>query len=210
MTEAEAIQRTAERYRTEGYSIALAPDSSMLPPALADRRPALIATKNGSSVLVEIWSRDRINELPPTFLPSGWEFDIVSLPSSVPADAPGPVPAATPEFTRRLLEEVEEYIPRAAPRARLLVAWSALESAMRVAAQRVGRDASGVPPRQLIGELTSDGVLSQEQSSYLRSQIAVRNRVSHGVPENDFDHQHVDRIIALARELLSDNAVQAA
>lgn len=208
MTEHEAITQAAAKYRAEGYAVTPDPDPAGLPAELRDRRPALLATRNGTSVVVEVWSRDRVNDLPPAFLPAGWQFDVVSLPS--PAYDPGPGPAASPEFTRRLLTELEDFVPRGAPRARVLLAWSAVESAMRVAAQRVGLDPARVMPRQLMSELVSAGVLSADQHARLQQCFVVRNHLAHGVPADDPDARAADDMAVVARELIADPAVTAA
>jgi hypothetical protein len=204
MTEHEAIARAAEKYRDEGYTVTVNPDPAGLPAELRNRRPALLATKNGTSVVVEIWSRDRINDLPPAFLPPGWQFDVVALPRPGPIDAPGPGPDATPEFANRLLAELDEFVPKGAHRARFLLAWSAVEAAMRVSAQRAGIEPQGLPPRQLMSELVSAGVLSREQFARLQEQFAARNRLGHGVPVEAADPRQVDEMIGLARDLLAE------
>lgn len=210
MTEREAIAQTVEKYRNEGFSVSENPDPANLPAELQQRRPALLATKNGTSVVVEVWSRDRVNDLPPAFLPPGWQFDVVTLPSAAATDAPGPGPAATPEFTGRLLTELENFVPRGAPRARFLLAWSAVESAMRVASQRIGLNPDGVAVRQLMSELVSAGLLTPEQQAQLLQGYGARNRLSHGVPPENLEPRQIDEMVAIARELLAENAVSAA
>lgn len=210
MTEQEAISQAAAKYRAEGYAVTLNPDPAAFPPELRTRHPAMLATRNGTSVVVEVWSRDKLNELPPTFLPPGWQFDVVSLPSATPPDAPGPGPAATPEFTRQLLTELEDFLPKAAPQARFLLAWSAVESAMRVAAGRVGLDPTGIAPRQLMSELVSAGVLSQDQYARLLQRFAIRNRIAHGLPAENLDPEDVAEMTAVARELIAEKEVAAA
>ena len=63
MTEHQAIAQATEKYRDEGYTVTPNPDPGSLPAELRNRRPALLATKNGTSVVVEVWSRDRLNDL---------------------------------------------------------------------------------------------------------------------------------------------------
>lgn len=209
MTEQEAVARAAEKYRGEGFAVTLDPDPAALPAELQGRRLALLATHNGTSVAVEVWSRDRVNDLPPTFLPPGWEFDVISLPSAAPDGLPGPGPAATPESTRRLLEELDELLPRGATRARFLVAWAAAEAGMRVAARQAGLDPDRAPPRQLMADLTSAGILSQAQLDRLRQLFAVRNRLIHGVPVDGLDPAASEDLAGVARRLIEVAPVPA-
>ena len=121
MTEQEAISQTAEKYRGEGYTVALNPDAAALPAELRDRRPALLATRNGKSVVVEVWTRDKINDLPPAFLPAGWDFDVVVVPrlnGEGPDLLSGPKP--TRDYVEKLLDELESCLPLGAARARFL------------------------------------------------------------------------------------------
>ncbi len=209
MTEQEAITQAAEKYRNEGYTVALGPDPATLPAELRGRKPALVANKNGTAVLVEIWSRERINDLPPALLPPGWQFDVVMLPRTPAAGAPDPGPAATAEFANRLLMELEDLVPKGARRARFLLGWSAVEAAMRVAAQRAGIDPQPLAPRQLMSELVSAGLLSHDRLARLQEQFATRNRLVHGVPVDATDPGEVDEMVALARELIGERLAAA-
>lgn len=202
MTEEEAITQAVDKYRNEGYSVTLRPDSTTLPAELRDRRPALVANKNGTSVLVEVWTRGRLNDLPPTLLPAGWRFDVVMLPAPDYQDAPGPGVEATPEFAERLLTELDELVPKGAIRARFLLAWSAAEAAMRVAARREGIADAVLSPRLLARDLVTAGVISQQQLAQLEPVQAVRNRLAHGLPTNDLETGHIEFLTGFARSLL--------
>lgn len=209
MTEAEAVTLAAEKYRAGGYTVTVGPDPAELPAELRERRPSLVATKNGRSVLVEVWPRDRLNDLPPTLMPAGWDFDAVLLPR--PSDETIPAGAdATPEFSEQLLTELNRYLPPAATQARLLVGWSAAEAALRVAAQRAGLPAVRVTSRRLIGDLEYGGVLSDEQAGRLRALLDVRNRLAHGSPIDPVPAPDVEFLASLARELLAADPVKAA
>lgn len=204
MTEEEAVRRAADKYRGEGYSVTPTPDPASLPHPLNNRRPAFVATRNGTSVLVEVWGQDRLNELPPVVLPPAWDFDVVVLPRAGAGDESPPGPAATPEFAQGLLTEYENMVPKGARQARFLLAWAAAEAALRVAAQRAGIDPAGVSPRELLNDLTSAGVLTREQLWFLQLQLGARNRLAHGVPADGLDTKQTDDLAGIARALLSD------
>jgi hypothetical protein len=209
MTEEEAVRRAADKYRGEGYTVTTNPDPGSLPHPLDARRPAFVAARNGTSVLVEVWGQDRLNELPPVVLPPGWDFDVVVLPRPGPGGAPDGV-AATPEFAHSLLAELENMVPRAASQARFLLAWAAAEAALRVAAQRAGIDSAGVSPRELLNDLTSAGVLTRQQLWFLQLQLGTRNRIAHGVPAEGLEPRQADELAGIARSLLAEAPVTAA
>ena len=203
MTEAEALAEAAEKYRDEGYAVArnLPPDE--LPEALRRHAPSFVANRNGESVLVEVWVRGRINDLPPALLPAGWSFDVILLPPPGHPDAPGPGAEATPEFTGRLLDELDDLLPKKATRARFLVAWSAAESAMRVAAGRTGVAADLMSSRHLAAELATAGVISDDQRQQFDRLLAVRDRLAHGVPGDGPHAEQVEFLAAFARGVVS-------
>jgi hypothetical protein len=207
MTEQEAIAQSAAKYRAEGYTVTADPDPSGLPTELRDRHPVLLAVRNGTSVMVELWSRNRLNDPPPAFMPSGWQFDAIILPRL--EGVPDPGPPATPEFARRLLSELENMVPKGAHGARFLLGWSAVEAAMRVAAQRSGIDPQEMAPRQLMSELVSAGILSHERLDWLRDRFATKTRLAHGVPVDVTDPREVDEMVVLARELLGESLAAA-
>lgn len=206
MTEREAVAQAADRYRGEGFTVTLDPDPAALPAELRGRRLALLATHNGTSVAVEVWSRDRVNDLPPTFLPAGWEFDVISLPAAESAGVPGTGLSATPDYARELLAEFAG-LPGGATRARFLLAWSAVEAGLRVAAARIGIDLESTPTRQFMTELTSAGVLSPDQYGRLRDWMAVRSRLIHGVPEGVPTARDVDDLADLAKQLVTEEGI---
>lgn len=210
MTEEDAVRQAADKYRGEGYSVALNPDPASLPHPLETRSPAFVATRNGTSVLVEVWGYNRLNELPPVVLPPGWDFDVVVLPRAGSGDDTPPLVTATPEFAQSLLAEFENMVPRVATQARFLLAWAATEAALRVAAQRVGIDTRGVSPRELLSDLTSAGVVTQQQLWFLQLQLGTRNRIAHGVPAEGLEPRQADELANIARSLLTETPVAAA
>ena len=212
MTDDEAIAQAADKYRKEGYEVVVRPPVETLPAELQTRKAGLVARRDGESVLVEIWSRDRVNDLPPTWMPKGWHFDIVSLPKLLPGDGPYPSPGLNPttEYVTKLLTELDEYLPRGAARARFLLGWTAAEAAMRVAARREGIDGGKVLSRQLLSELEMAGVLSQDQGNTVRELMMTRNQLAHGYPVDDALAGQADYLIGLARQLLSDERALAA
>lgn len=210
MTEAEALEQAAERYRTEGFAVTLNPSPDDLPEPLRRHTPSFVAKRNGKSVLVEVWRRGRINDLPPTMLPVGWGFDVVVLPPKEHPDAPGPGAEPTPEFTGRLLDELDGLLPKRATQARFLVAWSAAESAMRVAALRNGFTAELMTPKNLASELVSAGVISHGQLDQFTRLLAVRDRLAHGVPGDGPHAEQVEFLADFARTVIGQAPVAVA
>jgi uncharacterized protein YutE (UPF0331/DUF86 family) len=201
MTEAEALVQAADRYRAEGYEVVM-PDKSTLPAELHHPHPFLVARRGSESLFVEVWTQTKLHDLPPNPMPSGWRYDAVILPRPDDVDRLGSGTEATPEFTERLLNELDELVPKGAVRARFLLAWSAAESAMRVAAQREGVVDASLSPRLVVRDLVSAGLISQQQMTQLEPAQVARNRLVHGLPTNDLEPGQIDLLISLARSLL--------
>jgi len=210
MTETEALTQTAERYRQEGYEVTDRPTTADLPEPLRRQYPALVARKNGKSTLIEVWSRDKVHDLPPESLPAGWDFDVVLIPGAERELDPGPGPSTSLEFATDLLTELENAVPRAARQSRFLLGWSTVEAAMRVAARRdLGFDLDPSPPRELVSELYTFGVLSREQYQSLHRLLAVRNRLAHGFPVDPIGDEDIQALARTARALLVPETVPA-
>lgn len=208
MTDDEAIAQAADKYREEGYEVAIRPPVESLPPELRTRTPGLVARRNGESILVEIWSRDRLNDLPPDWMPTGWEFEIVHLPSKDGERMP--TAEATPQAVERLLAEFDQFVPRGATAARFLLGWAATEGAMRVAARRGGVDRAAVTSRQLLSDLHLAGILAGGQYDAIRARLDTRNRLVHGLPVDELLADHADELARLARDLLAAEPARAA
>lgn len=210
MTVEEAIARAAEKYRKDGYTVALDAPPEALPPELRRDVPRLIATRNGRSTLCEVWVRGELHDLPPQTMPRGWDFDAVLLPKPEYPDAPGPGFEATPEFAAQLLDEFDNLLPNGAARARFLVAWAAAEAAMRVAARRTGLETDRLAPRDVARELVHAGVISNDRYDAFRDLLPVRNRLAHGVPGDGPRADQVEFLAGIARELIVPQPVAAA
>jgi len=181
-----------------------------LPTELRRHTRGFLARQNGKNVLVEVWTRGRLNDLPPTMMPLGWSYDAILLSPPEYLDSPGPGRDATPEFAGQLLDELDNLLPKKASQARFLVAWSAAESAMRVAALRSRIATDQLSPMSVARELVLAGALSHDQLHQFEQIMAVRNRLAHGVPGDGPRAEQVEFLARIARTLLEQAPVAAA
>jgi hypothetical protein len=211
MTKDEVLQQVADRYRSQGYRVTVAAGTGVLPAAIDHLRQDvdLIAQKEGGFVAIEVKRRDRLYEISPLHeavgrhLP-GWSYDLVVFPP----DGVDGVPLADGESSREYLEsllfEADELISLARPRAAFLVAWAAIESAMRVSAQRVGLEISDGAPRFVLKTLYSNGVISFDDYEKLRLSLDERNKLLHGLAADGLEPRNARFILKLARQLLAE------
>jgi hypothetical protein len=89
--------------------------------------------------------------------------------------------------------------------AAVLLAWAALEAALRRSALHAGyKGKVRVQPTILIRELHALGLLNREQVQLLESARQQRTRIAHGLSSAPVDRDVVLQIIRLAEHLLSD------
>jgi hypothetical protein len=89
--------------------------------------------------------------------------------------------------------------------AAMLMAWGALEAALRRTALRAGyKGRVRVQPTILIQELFALGRLNTEQVRFLEYARQLRTRIAHGLPSEPVDSHIVLEIIELAENMLHD------
>jgi hypothetical protein len=86
--------------------------------------------------------------------------------------------------------------------ASFLLLWSALEGALRLAAERAQLPLASLPPSTLIRELYSAGEISREQFEALLGLLPVRNQLVHGFSSRPAID--VERLREIVTSLLAD------
>lgn len=103
------------------------------------------------------------------------------------------------------LEEARNALRLGLGSGAVLLAWAALEAAMRRAALSAGyKGKVRVQPTVLIRELYSLGVLNSQQVQALESARQQRTTIAHGLTSAPVDREVVLQIIRVAEHLLSD------
>jgi hypothetical protein len=211
MNDQGALQNVAERYRHEGYDVALRPTGSDLPGFLAHFAPDMIARKNGDNVVVQVRLKEElggdqalshlagvVNAQP------GWRFDLVVLnPRRWPDEVPSEAAELGDSGITALVEEAAKLIELQLPRAAFVTAWAAVEAAMREAARRQGISLERNDPRFVLTTLYSGGLLSREQYEQLSELLGLRNAAVHGLQTNPLSPEQVDALIGIVKHLLN-------
>ncbi len=187
MTRHEVMFKVADKYRSEGYSVKEAAGAGLVPKELDHLRDRidLIAEKDGEHVVVEVKRRDELYEISPVAvdqLVPGWSYNLVVYPPAGVDDIPLEDGEPGPDYVESLLTEAEELVDSGKPRAAFLVAWSAVETAMRTAAHREQLDIKDGAPLFVLNTLGTAGVISHEEYDRLRQRLNERNRLVHGLP----------------------------
>ena len=174
MTRQETMLKIADKYRSEGYSVIEAAGTGVLPQEIDHLRDRvdLIAEKDGLYLVVEVKRRDELYEISPLaavdrLLP-GWSYELVVYPPAGVDDVPLEDGEPGPAYVESLLTEAEELVDSGKPRAAFLLAWSAVETAMRTAANRERLDIKDGAPLLVLNTLCTYAVISREDFERLR------------------------------------------
>jgi uncharacterized protein YutE (UPF0331/DUF86 family) len=84
------------------------------------------------------------------------------------------------ELVRQRLQEGQRVAEQGMLAASLLITWSAVEAAMRLAAKQNEIDVPDQRPAVLISRLYTDGLLDRNEYDLLIDLFGVRNAVAHG------------------------------
>lgn len=194
---AEALTELKRRYEALGYDVQL---DAPIPGS--DKKADALAKKSGDTVLLEVRvasSADERGSLVPVSelaAAAGWRF-VIAL-----ADARGvqEVEGWTPkDIEARFVEAAS--LPSVST-AKSMLAWSILEAAGRVALGATGTVVGASPPRAILQQLATRGLISLDEERQLGAALEFRNRAAHGLklPEA----ANFELVLSVARRLLSD------
>ncbi len=212
---ADLALRVAERYRQDGYIVIQEPSVSELPFDLDGYMPDLIAMRDpNQNLIIEVKqssataSAEQYSKVARIVAGhNGWRFLLVTEDDATQIE--NERDADTPTWTaiRDQLEGIRSPVLAQFPEARLLYAWSILESTLR----RVALDNHIPIERQgtiaLMNQLYSLGELDIDQFDVLKATLNTRNRVAHGfkVDRSEKDKFAGD-LIALISDLVATSS----
>ncbi len=214
----QALDRVAQRYREEGYSVILRPQGEQIPPFIADFQPDLITVRGNERIVVEIKTTridvssdqqivrlaDVVNAQP------GWRLDLVVLESETAIEkAAQGATEPSDEQLAGILKTADELADKGYSPYACVVAWGGLEAAMRRLrdeAELYGK----TTPTELMRTLYGNGFLSREQFELLRDSYRIRSQVVHGLVPSGVDPELVRSVTATARYLLGGDGAALA
>ena len=211
----QLLERLADRYRGQGYSVTVNPGPATLPPFAKDFQVELLAERPDSNVLVS--AKSDTSEIEQDFNLAnfaeivaqhrGWRFDLTLLKPPPPAmPRPHDVVDLTGEQIREQFQVAERlYDSRFEPQA-ALTAWATFESAMRyrmrALGQKAGYDAS---PRSLLNELISSGEIDHSQFRDLEGLMNLRNIIAHGFAPPDIGRGAIELLAAIGLKAMEES-----
>jgi hypothetical protein len=208
MTKDEIVEQAADKYESEGYHVTKAAGKGAVPIEIDHLRERidLIAEKDGEYVVVEVKRRDQLHEISPLEMTvkrnlPGFRYDLVVYPPGGVDDIPLEDGEPNAEYVESLFDEAQRLVDLDKPRAAFLIAWSAVESAMRESIRRERLEMRDGAPSFVMQTLYSNGVISFEDYDRLRQCLEARNRLVHGLVVNRLEPDDVRFMIEFARQL---------
>lgn len=195
----------AEKYRQLGYKVRVSPPSRELPRFLSRFRPDIVAEGPNESVVIEVrsagrergieyWKElSRVVKRHPK-----WRLELVTVAS----------PQATPrimnkELVRQRLQEGQRLAEQGMLAASLLITWSAVEAAMRLAAEHSEINLLEERPAGVISRLYTDGLLEREEYDFLLELFGMRNAIAHGFDQGSIKRPALKKLQRIAMRLLN-------
>ena len=176
------LSSVAEKYKELGYKVTVSPPSKELPRFLSKFKPDIVAEGPDESVVIEVkssgkergaayWAAlSKVVQRHPR-----WRLELI------PGAAKRVVrQTMNKELVRQRLQEGQRVAEQGMLAASLLITWSAVEAAMRLAAKQNEIDVPDQRPAVLISRLYTDGLLDRNEYDLLIDLFGVRNAVAHG------------------------------
>ena len=207
--ERQRARAIAEEYRDRSYEVIEEPSPEQLPAFLSGYRPDLLLRKGDESILVEVKTRatlakdPHVRELAELLQKEpGWRFELVVIPEGGKLSVPeGARPFAREDVIQSAVM-AESLLDEGFSEAGLLLAWSALEAAVRILTEdeRVLLDRHD--PHYVVNQALADGVISRDEYNLLTNAMKYRNALVHGFTITDFDSTLVKDLIGTIKRLL--------
>ena len=214
MDETNALERQraraiAEEYRGRSYEVIEEPSPEQLPAFLSGYQPDLLLRKGDESILVEVKTRSSLAKDPQVRdlaellqREPGWSFELVVVPEGEKLSVPeGARPFAREDVIQSAVT-AERLLDEGFPEAGLLLAWSALEAAVRMLTEEEGILLDRQDPLYVVNQALADGVISRDEYNLLTNAMKYRNALVHGFTITDFDSTLVEDLISTTKRLL--------
>jgi hypothetical protein len=176
----------------------------------------LLARRGEEVIAVQVRSGDELHDLTDykqlaERLQSepGWEPELVVFPPEDGEQLPQQGTELGVDHIQALVEEASRASAAGVLRASFLIAWAALEAAMRQAARREGITMDRGDPSFVLKTLYANGVISREDHERSAHCFRVRNALVHGFAPAQFEAADVEFLVDFAKRLLIPELVQA-
>lgn len=205
LPEESPLQDIAKKYKERGYTVIIDPPSKQLPKFLTKFNPDMIAQRQDESVVIQVKSAGKKRgtnywrELSSVLQNHpGWRLEVVVGGQSKRT----PSQNLKKEQIKERLQEGQELAQQKLFAASLLITWSAVEAAMRLASKNQDIDLPNLLPATVISRLYSDGLLSRDEYDFLVNCMSLCNSVAHGFQNGEIKASTINRLQRIASQFL--------
>lgn len=215
--ERDKVQELAREYREKGYRVLIEPKKVDLPHFLKNMnyRPDLIALSETGNLIFEVKSSTTVQKVKEFARVAdlireheGWDFVFVMTnpkekqEREIGAQIPSIKDACQYISKAKRLLEVDrndEFSDAA-----FLLAWSAMEAAIRYALAEIYGQKDQKKVISLIRDSVMYGIVSREDGKYLDSLLSIRNRIAHGYSSQEVMKKEVNELIELVNRTIAE------
>ncbi len=209
----KAVERIADEYRAEGYQVTVRPNDAQVPSFAVGFHLDLLATKSDERVLVQVKKhREDLQKDPQSMhvadvvnAQPGWRLDLVVLNGdSATEKLARELPEPSVDAILRNLDHAEDSARTGDHDSAFIIAWAALEAAMRRAARSAGIQLQNISPLFLLSTLYSNGLLERSEFDQLSGYLRFRDAIVHGLEAPKLDAIVPQYVASTARKLLAE------
>jgi len=207
----QQFEKVAQRYRSQGYQVTVHPGPEDLPDFAKDFKVEMVARRGDEGVLVSAKESSRDFDRDPALAgyaeavekQPNWQYDVFVLGPPPALQFPRDAEDSSEPEIRNRLATAERLTSEGMPAEAVLVAWGALEAAMRYRLRTMGGKAEwGSPPRQLLNDVLTTGLISHSEFRDLEGLMRLRNIIAHGFSVPEFGRGSVSFLTETAEKLL--------
>jgi Holliday junction resolvase len=207
--ERDLVERVAQDYRQRGYDVIQTPSPDRKPSFLGHIVPDLIAQKGDEKIVIEV-KRVRTPRLPPSLrallealrTQPDWRLRLVYAGPEGELET-FEVPTLTTEESQRQIDSAAHMYESGEQAVALLKLWSVFEAVGREQLAKMHhQDIGPMAPVAILKELTSFGLIEQDQYSELRNILELRNAAAHGQPNISVTRSRFEMLRELVKTLL--------
>ena len=198
------IAELAQRYGREGYTVTISPHKEELPEFLHPFHPDIVAIRPDRSVVVEVRSKGKVRrsdywrEMQAATEAHDWHLELIV---NSPAEEVESLSFGEIEV---LSAQAQVLSANGASNAALLVLWSAIEAAGRLAMEKYNYPLpAAVSPRGWMITLYSNGLLDKEIYDVLLVLSEKRNRIAHGYHAS-VTTDDINQLVNAIKDLLTE------
>lgn len=215
-TEQRKVKEVAEEYKSMGYEVLLKPTVEQLPKELHGHSPDLVAIKGKERIFVDVKSRsdltksDELIELSKNLEGNeNWRVELIVVNPAKSKSKSGQIKNVISwEEIQGKAKEASELISHGHQEAASILAWIAVEGAMRQIAQSEKIASHTDSTSELIKSLAIYGLITRNDYKNIEQIHQARNQLVHGFLPEKQDSLMAKKILRILPKLEKERRIE--